>query len=218
METIAKPPVVDIATFQTALAEQNQAEEELFQQMLKVAASRRRLPMTPLAENYTVVGPDGEQSLADIFGDARQLVVYHFMFAPDWERGCPHCTRYANNQGFGINREVGERDTRYVLVSRASYDKIAAWATEKRIETPWYSVSTAFAEEMGQIAEGFGDIPGITVFFKDDDGTVYRSYKTDGHIIEATMPASGILRFTPYGMQERGEDSPEGWPQRFDGM
>ncbi len=216
--TIAKPEIVDLATWTAANHQQLDAEDELHARILEAAASRRRLPMTPLSQDYTFTGPEGEIPMADVFGDARQLVVYHFMFAPEWERACPHCTEYATNQGYGINKELNRRDTRYVLVSRAPYEKLAAWAKEKQIPTPWYSVSTEFATEMGQIAEGFGDTPGITVFFKDDDGKIYRSYHTGGQHIESTMPASAILRMTPYGMQERGEDSPKGWPQRFDSM
>ncbi|MCO5216382.1 MAG: DUF899 domain-containing protein [Thermomicrobiales bacterium] len=214
----AQPPIVDTTTWETALAEQLQLEDELIAQTKTVAAARRRLPMTPLARDYTFVGPDGEQSMADVFGDARQLVVYHVMYAPEWEKACPHCTQYAINQGHGINLETSERDTRYILVSRASYEKIAAWAKAHGIQTPWYSVSTEFAEEMGKIAPGFGDMPGLSVFFKADNGIIYRTYTTSGSMVESTMPASAILRLTPYGMQEHGEDSPEGCPQRFSAM
>ena len=61
-------------------------------------------------------------------------------------------------------------------------------------------------------------MPGLSVFFKADNGTIYRTYTTSGPMVESTMPASAILRLTPYGMQEHGEDSPEGWPQRFSAM
>lgn len=214
----AQPPIVDVASWEAALSEQIQIEDELMEHVKSVSARRRRLPMTPLSQDYTVVGPDGEQPLVDVFGQARQLVTYHVMYAPEWEKACPHCTQYVINQGHGINRETGERDTRYILVSRAPYEKISAWAKQQDIQTPWYSVPTAFAEEMGKIAPEFGDIPGLSVFFKADDGTVYRTYTTGGAMLESTMPASGILRLTPYGMQEHGEDSPKGWPQRFSGM
>lgn len=214
----AQPPIVDTATWEAALAEQLRIEDELIEQTKRVAAQRRRLPMTPLSHTYTFIGPDGEQPMADVFGDARQLVMYHVMYAPEWEKACPHCTQYAINQGHGINRETNERDTRYILVSRASYEKISAWAEQYGIGTPWYSVPTEFAVEMGKIAPEFGDVPGLSVFFKADDGMIYRTYTTGGSMVESTMPASAILRLTPYGMQEQGEDSPEGWPQRFTAM
>lgn len=214
----AQPPIVDTAAWESALAEQLQIEDELIAQTKEVAARRRRLPMTPLNREYTFVGPDGEQAMADVFGSARQLVMYHVMYAPEWENACPHCTQYAINQGHGINIETNERDTRYILVSRAPYQKLVAWAQAKGIQTPWYSVPTEFAEEMGKIAPEFGDMPGLSVFFKADDGTIYRTYTTAGSIVESTMPASAILRLTPYGLQEQGEDSPVGWPQRFSAM
>jgi predicted dithiol-disulfide oxidoreductase (DUF899 family) len=212
------PPIVDRETWDAALQEEMQAEEALKHQVLAAAAARRRMPMTPVEGDYTFVGEEGEQSLADVFQGARQLVVYHFMFAPDWPKGCPHCTEYALNQGAGINTELGQRDTRYVLMSRAPYNTLDAYKDESGITTPWYSAPTAFSEEMGMVNDDFGDFPGVSVFFRDDDNNVYRTFKSNDFAVEFTMPASGMLRMTPYGMQEHGEDSPEGWPQRFDSM
>lgn len=212
---LALPPVVDADTWQAALQEHSKAEDELMQHTLIVAALRRHLPMTPVQGSYTFVGAEGESSFADLFASQRQLAVYHFMYAPDWSKGCPHCTRYARNHGPGINDELGERDARFVMTSRASYHQLAAWANENGIATPWYSVPTAFNEEMGAITEDFGDVPGLSIFFRDDDNTVYRTWCAGGAGIESTMPASGILRCVPWGMQENGEDSPEGWPQSF---
>ncbi len=216
--TTPMPPVVDRATWEAALRDELQAEEALKEQVLAAGAARRRLPMTPIEGNYTFVGEEGEQRFADIFQGARQLVVYHFMFAPDWPEACPHCTTFALNQGSGINREIGERDTRYVLTSRAPYEKLKVWKEEKGITTPWYSAPTGFSAEMGMINDEFGDFPGVTVFFRDDEDNVYRTFKSNDFAVEGIMPASGLLRMTPYGMQERGEDSPPGWPQRFDSM
>ena len=216
--TIPMPPIVDRKAWNAALQDEMQAENALKEHVLAAAAARRRLPMTPVEGNYTFVGEEGEQSFAKLFQGARQLVVYHFMFAPDWPQGCPHCTNYAIHQGAGINQLLGERDTRYILTSRAPYQKLKAWKEEKGIPTPWYSAPTAFSEEMGVINDSFGDYPGISVYFRDDDNTVYRAFKTNDFAIEFTMPATGLLRMTPYGMQERGEDSPSGWPQRFDAM
>lgn len=211
------PPIVSSPEWHAAVDAVNRAEEELQKQIEAVAAQRRRLPMTPVAE-YAFTGPDGEVGWADLFGDARQLIVYHAMYAPDWDEACPHCTQYARNQGAGINDELAERDACFVLISRAPQEKLAAWAALKGITTPWYSAPRAFSEEMGVIDEASGDFPGISVFLRTDDGTVHRTYRTNGVAIEATMPASGLLRMAPWGLQERGEDSPEGWPQRFDPM
>lgn len=214
--TSAKPPIVPAEDWATALEAVHRAEEELAEHGKRVAALRRRLPMTPVTGAYTFVAEEGECSLADIFGDARQLVVYHFMYGIDDESGCPHCTEFALHLGGEINDEISERDTRFVLMSRASHGKLAAWAKQNGIPHPWYSVPTAFSEEMGVICDGVNDYPGMTVFFKDDDGTVYRSWKASFAAIESVMPSMSMLRMTPWGMQEKGEDSPPGWPQRFD--
>lgn len=216
--TTPMPLIVDRATWDAAVQDEMQAEEALKTQVLAAAAARRKLPMTPVEGDYTFVGEDGEQSFVDLFQGARQLVVYHFMFAPDWPQGCPHCTGFALGQGPGINREIGERDTRYILASRAPYEKLKAWKEEKGISTPWYSAPTGFSEEMGMINDDFGDFPGVSVFFRDDNDNVYRTFKSNEFAVEAIMPASGMLRMTPYGMQEKGEDSPEGWPQVYDSM
>lgn len=212
----AHPPIVDLAAWETALADHAQQEEALRQQTLATAAARRRLPMTPVQGEYTFTGPDGACTLADVFGGRRQLAIYHFMFAPDWERGCPACTQYARNIGPGVNDDLAKRDTRFILTSRAPYGTLAAWAAEKQISTPWYSAPTAWSEEMGAINDEFGDYPRITVLFRDDDNRIFRTFRSENISVETTMPANGILRMTPWGMQEKGEDSPAGWPQTFD--
>lgn len=214
--TLPMPPVVDATAWNAALKEQEQVEDELMEHTLIAAAARRRMPMTPVQGTYTFTGSEGEVSFADLFAGQRQLVVYHFMYAPDWSKGCPNCTKYARSHGPGINDELEPRDARYILTSRAPYESLASWAREKSIATPWYSAPTGFSEEMGAITEEFGDIPGLSVFFRDDDNVIYRTWRSGGSMLETTMPVSGMLRVVPYGMQEGGEDSPEGWPQQFD--
>lgn len=214
--TLAMPPIVDAETWQKALQDQAQTEDELQEHIKIVAAARRRMPMTPVQGNYTFTGPDGDVSFADLFNGHHQLAIYHFMYAPDWSKGCPHCTQYARNHGAGINNEVNKRDLRFIMTSRAPYEKIAAWADEKAIATPWYSAPTEFSEEMGVINDSFGDFPGLTIFFRDDGGNVYRTWKAGAAGIESTMPTMGLFRTAPYGLQETDEDSPTGWPQPFE--
>lgn len=211
------PPVVDAATWEAALNEQAKIDAELMEHLLIAAAARRRMPMTPVQGTYTFTGAEGEVSFPGLFKGHHQLAVYHFMYAPEWSKGCPHCTQYARNHGPGINDELNRRDTRFIMTSRAPYDRLQTWAAEKQITTPWYSATTGFSEEMGAIADDFGDIPCISIFFRDEN-KVYRTWRSSGPSMEATMPASGILRMTPYGMQEKGEDSPPGWPQPFESM
>ena len=212
--TTAMPPVVELHQWQQALAEQQQLENDLAEQAKRVAAARRRLPMTPVQGTYTFTGSEGEVSFADLFDGKQQLVVYHFMFGPDWDAGCPSCTRYMNELGNTFAAYIGERDTRFVLVSRAPYNKLAEHAVANGIETPWYSCATDFSEEMEAVNDSFGDLPGFTTFFRDD-ATIYRTYRPDSY---GEPPVTGdlILHLTPYGMQLNGDDSPQGWPQSFD--
>lgn len=214
--TLPMPPIVDIDSWQDALQRQAQIEDELQEHIKIAAAARRRMPMTPVQGNYTFTGPDGEVGFADLFDGKHQLAVYHFMYAPDWSKGCPHCTQHALAQGSGINSVVNKRDLRYIMTSRAPYEKLAAWAEDKAIATPWYSASTEFSEEMGVINDSFGDFPGLSIFFRDDDNNVYRTWKAGVAGIESTMPTMGLFRTAPYGLQETDEDSPDGWPQPFE--
>lgn len=218
VNVLPKPDVVPLDEWRTTMDEIERQEDAVFDAYLALAAARRRAPMTSVAGDYTFEGSEGSVSFADLFAGARQLVVYHFMFAPEWDAGCPDCTHFASALGPGINPRIIERDTRFILTSRAPVEKLRAHAAAHGIATPWYSAPREFSEEMGVINDGFGDFPGISVFFRDEDDAIYRTYKAGGRAIEAVMPATGILRLTPYGMQERGEDSPAGWPQRFDGM
>ena len=214
--TLPMPPVVDADTWKAALNIQVEVEDELMEHVRIAAAARRRMPMTPVQGNYTFIGSEGEVTFADLFNSHHQLAIYHFMYAPEWSKGCPHCTQYARNLGPGINDVLGKRDARFILTSRAPYEKLAEWAEAKDISTPWYSAPRSFSEEMEVINDSFGDFPGLSVFFRDDDNTVYRAWRTDGATVEMTMPSSGLLRMTPYGMQEKTEDSPPGWPQPFE--
>lgn len=213
LTAMAMPPVVDLPQWQQALAEQQQLESDLAEQAKRVAAARRRLPMTPVQGTYSFVGPEGDVSFAELFDGKQQLVVYHFMFGPDWEQGCPSCTRYMNELGNQFAAYIGERDTRFVLVSRAAYDKLADHAARNNIQTPWYSCPTGFSEEMGAVNDGFGDVPGFTTFFRDDK-EIYRTYRP-GYDSEPAVTGDLILHLTPWGMQVKGDDSPEGWPQSF---
>lgn len=209
------PPVVDLTAWEQALADQQKLEDDLATQAKQVAAARRRLPMTPVQGNYTFTGPEGKIPFAEVFAGNRQLVMYHFMFGPDWENGCPSCTRYANELGNQFDGYVQERDTRFVLVSRAPFSKLQSYAASTGITTPWYSVSTAFSTEMGTLHPECGDLPGFSTFFRGEDNTVYRTYRP-GETAEVMVIGDQILHMTPYGMQLKDDDSPEGWPQSFD--
>ena len=103
-------------------------------------ADRRRLPMVKVDKEYVFEGPDGPVTLAELFGDERQLIVQHVMFGPDWDKPCPGCSAAIDELSPGVLKHLGSRQTAFVLASRAPYDKIAATAKERGwTVAPWYS-------------------------------------------------------------------------------
>ena len=112
-------------------------EKELTRQRDRLNADRRRLPMVRVDKAYTFEGPDGEVGLLDLFDGRPQLVMHHFMFAPDWQAGCPSCSSAADQ--IGRVRQLHVRNTTLVAVSRAPYGKIVAFQRRMGWTFPWYS-------------------------------------------------------------------------------
>src|SRR5580693_4782149 len=104
-------------------------EKELTEHYDRVNAERRRLPMVKIEKDYVFDGPNGKQSLKALFDGRRQLVVYHFMFDPAWEKGCPGCTSYASS--LGDLSKLYDRDTTFALISRAPLAKLEAYKAQK---------------------------------------------------------------------------------------
>lgn len=184
-----------------------------------LAAERRRLPMVKVAENYRFIGgaPDRakrEARLLDLFEQRRQLIVYHFMFAPGvdgWpDAGCSGCTFFVDQVGHLAHLHA--RDTSFALVSLADYEKLDAYRRRMGWDVPWYSsAGTAFNRDFG-ISTERGESFGLSVFLRDDS-SVYHTYFTAGRGVEALGSTWTFLDLTPFGRQETWEDSPEGWPQ-----
>ncbi len=112
-------------------------EKELTRARDRLNAERRRLPMVKVEKPYAFEGADGTASLLDLFAGRRQLVMHHFMYAPDWEDGCPSCSSAAD--GIGRLRQLHVRNTTLVAVSRAPYPTLAAFRHRLGWTFPWYS-------------------------------------------------------------------------------
>lgn len=136
-DEIAHPKIVTrdewLAAGKTHLAH----EKELTKHRDQVNAERRRLPMLKLEKEYVFDGPSGKPSLRDLFENRRQLIVYHFMFDPEWDEGCPGCTGFVN--ALGNLSMLQERDTSFVLVSRAPLAKLERYKARKGWDQPWVS-------------------------------------------------------------------------------
>ena len=189
--------VVSETDWKAALADLTAKEDAHFENWDALNEQRQAMPKLEITAPYEFQSSDGTRRVADLFNGQRQLVLYHFMFAPDWKAGCPHCTRYAN--GLGRVGDLRELDTEFALVSRASSDKLEAYKASQDWDIPWYSCDDQFARDMGSLLEG-GDAPVINVFTRDDSGTVHRTYFTHNRAIEVTMGLSGIMDLTPDGL------------------
>jgi predicted dithiol-disulfide oxidoreductase (DUF899 family) len=195
----------------------------------RINAKRRRLPMVLVERDYRFCSLEGIHSLADLFGGYRQLIVQHFMFDPEWDAGCPGCTSFVD--ALGDLSILEERDTRFVIVSRAPIEKLEAYRAERGWSIPWFStVSSDFNVDFGvtldpndpkpefnyrihEPVDKLTEMPGFSVFFRIDD-KVYHTYSTFARGGEALADSYRLLDITPFGRQEDFEDSPAGWPQK----
>ena len=131
------PEVVSREEWLAARTELLAKEKEVTRARDRLNAERRRLPMVRVEKPYRFEGPDGNVSLLDLFAGRAQLVVHHFMFAPDWEQACPSCSSAADQ--IGRLRQLHVRNTTLVAVSRAPYPKLASFRERMGWTFPWYS-------------------------------------------------------------------------------
>src|SRR5689334_9376293 len=125
-------------------------EKALTRQRDALNAERRNLPMVEITKRYEFDGPAGRVGLLDLFDRRRQLIVYHFMFDPSWDEGCPSCTAGTDELSQGFLDHLHTRDTSYAMVSRAPLPKLEAWKAKKGWDIPWYSsFGTDFNRDFG---------------------------------------------------------------------
>lgn len=208
------PNVVSEAEWRAALARLTAKEKEATRARDALAAERRRLPMAAIEKPYVFEGPTGRMHLLDLFEGRRQLLLYHFMFAPDvhgWpDAGCPGCSMFVDQVGHLAHLHA--RDTSFVLVSRAPLANIERYRRRMGWTVPWFSSAGGdFNTDFG-VTTDKGETFGLSVFLRDRD-RVFRTYLTDGRGVEALGPVWTFLDLTPLGRQEDWEDSPAGWPQ-----
>jgi predicted dithiol-disulfide oxidoreductase (DUF899 family) len=208
------PPIVTPAQWQAAHEALLAKEKAATRARDALAAERRRMPMVKVEKEYSFDGPVGKARLLDLFEGRRQLVLYHFMFAPGvdgWpEAGCPGCTFFVDQVGHLAHLRA--RDTSFALVSLAPIDRLLAYRERMGWDVPWYSsAGTDFNRDFGLTTDQ-GETFGLSVFLRDGD-TIYRTYFTAGRGVEALGGPWTFLDLTPYGRQETWEDSPAGWPQ-----
>lgn len=207
----AHPPIVSREEWLAAREILLAHEKELTRQHDRVSAERRRLPMVKIEKPYAFTGAEGKRTLCELFDGQLQLIVYHFMFHPTWENGCPGCTGFVND--LGDLSELSARNTHFVLVSRAPLEKLQAYQARMGWKRPWYSsFDTDFNQDF-QVTIDDGERHGLSVFFRIGNN-VFHTYSTYKRGCESLSDVYRLLDMTPYGRQEDWEDSPAGWPQR----
>jgi predicted dithiol-disulfide oxidoreductase (DUF899 family) len=204
------PKVVGKAEWQKARDALLVEEKAATQARDTLAAERRRLPMVRIDKQYVFAGPKGKLSLLDLFEGRRQLLLYHFMFAPPvsgWpDAGCVGCSMVADQ--FGHIAHFHARDTSFCLVSLAPLKNIETYKKRMGWTYPWYSSDgTDFNKDFGLTTEKYEKY-GLSVFVNDGKD-VYRTYFTDGRGVEA-LNIWTFLDLTPLGRQEDWQDSPAG--------
>jgi predicted dithiol-disulfide oxidoreductase (DUF899 family) len=208
------PPIVSRAEWQAAHESLLAKEKAATRARDALAAERRRQPMTKIEEPYVLDGPKGRAPLLEVFEGRRQLILYHFMFAPGvdgWpDAGCPGCTFFVDQ--ISHLSHLHARDVSLALVSLAPREKLRAYEQRMGWSVPWYSsAGTAFNRDFGLTTDQ-GETFGLSVFLRDGSD-IYRTYFTSSRGVEALGSAWTFLDLTPYGRQETWEDSPPGWPQ-----
>jgi predicted dithiol-disulfide oxidoreductase (DUF899 family) len=213
------PQVVSAAEGAVAREQLLAKEKEATRARDALAAERRRLPMVEIEKDYVFTGAGGNASLLDLFDGRRQLILYHFMFAPDVEgwpaAGCDGCSMFVDN--IGHLAHLHARDTSLVLVSRAPVASIEAYRERMGWTVPWFSsIGSDFNVDFG-VTTDRGETFGLSVFLREGD-SVFRTYFTSGRGVEALGSNWTFLDLTPLGRQEDWEDSPAGYPQtsRYD--
>ena len=186
-------------------------EKELTRLRDQLSQERRELPWVRVDKPYVFEGPDGKESLADLFAGRSQLIVQHFMFGADWDQGCQGCSMMADHIGPLSHLHV--KDTSLVLISRAPAAKLHAFRQRMGWDLPWVSSgATTFNDDFGTTVDG-EEHHAISAFLRDGD-RVFHTWQTFNRGEEPFMLVFDLLDLTAYGRQESWEDSPLWWPQQ----
>jgi predicted dithiol-disulfide oxidoreductase (DUF899 family) len=217
--TIPKHRVVSQIDWLTARKELLKKEKEATHARDALSAERRELPWAKVEKNYEFDTSEGKKTLADLFNGRSQLVIYHFMFGPDWKEGCPSCSFLSDHMD-GAVPHLAARDVTLTMVSRAPLAKIAAFKKRMGWRFNWVSsygtdfnrdfhVYFTTEEAKGKVDYNYNlqefpsqEAPGLSVFFKDENGDVFHTYSTYGRGLDPLVGAYVILDMVPKGRDE----------------
>jgi predicted dithiol-disulfide oxidoreductase (DUF899 family) len=208
-------------------------EKEFTHARDRLSQERRDLPWVRVDKSYVFDGPRGKESLSDLFDGRSQLIVYHFMFKPDWEAGCKSCSFWADNFERNVVH-LAHRDVTLIAVSRAPLDKLEAFRQRMGWTFQWvssagndfnfdYHVSFAPPDarqgeiyyNYARITSSLDELPGISVFYKNAAGEIFHTYSCYARGLDMMNAAYHYLDLVPRGRDEGG-DHPMAWVRHRD--
>jgi predicted dithiol-disulfide oxidoreductase (DUF899 family) len=218
-----------------AARKQHLAKEKEFTRLRdQLSAERRELPWVRVEKSYVFEGPDGEETLADLFVGRSQLLVYHFMFGPGWEQGCPSCS-FVSDHIDGANWHLPQRDVTLLAVSRAPLAQIEAFKARMGWRFKWVSsygndfnqdYHVSFTQDemaQGQVYYNYGleefpseEAPGISVFYKDPGGAMFHTYSAYARGLDMLIGAYNYLDLAPKGRDEAALPWTMAWVRHHD--
>jgi predicted dithiol-disulfide oxidoreductase (DUF899 family) len=200
----------------------------------QLSQQRRDLPWVAVDKEYVFDGPNGKETLRELFDGRSQLIVYHFMYDPNWDVGCPSCSFWSDNFN-GIVVHLNQRDVTMIAISRAPYNKIDAYKKRLGWDFKWVSsydtdfnfdYNVSFTKEELEKKEAFynftiqdpyvSEQPGVSIFYKDPSDKIFHTYSAYARGIDILNTAYNYLDLVPKGRDETGYDFPMTWVRRHD--
>ncbi len=208
-------------------------EKEFTRQLDELNRQRRQLPWERIDKQYIFDGPGGKESLAELFNNKSQLVVYHFMFSPEWDEGCKHCSFWADHFD-SLRYHLKQRDTAFAVISRAPLAKIEPFKKRMGWGFKWVSsfhndfnfdFQASFTPQQlgsGKVFYNYSiidaddaDREGASVFYKDKNGAIFHTYSCYARGIDLLNTTYNFLDLTPKGRDEAPGES-QNWVEYHD--
>jgi predicted dithiol-disulfide oxidoreductase (DUF899 family) len=209
-------------------------EKEFTKQRDAISAARRALPWVKVEKDYVFDGPDGKETLADLFDGRGQLIVYHFMLGPGWEQGCPSCSFLADHFD-GAVVHLAHRDATLVVVSRAPLAEIQKFQKRMGWKFKWVSsygtdfnhdYHVSFTEDEmknGEVVYNYQksefpseEAPGVSVFARDEAGNVFHTYSAYARGLDMLLGTYNFLDMVPKGRDEDDLPFTMSWVRHHD--
>ena len=210
------------------------AKEKEFSRLRdELSRKRRELPWERVEKQYVFDGPNGKETLADLFGGKSQLIAYHFMFGPGWKEGCPSCSYLADHFD-GATIHLANRDVTLLAISRAPLSEIVAFKKRMGWRFKWvssfgtdfnrdYHVSFMDERTEGKVYYNYTmtefpseEGPGASVFYKDPSGEIFHTYSTFGRGLDILIGTYNFLDLVPKGRDEDGLKHTMAWVRHHD--